>query len=96
MANGSVFQNLKTDIVKNFEVIRPDNETLVSFQKTIAPLFDLMEARQQESKQLAELRDALLPKLMSDEIDVSEIDLTQLNSHLVERRHSPLRHQDCR
>ena len=82
MANGSVFQNLKTDIVKNFEVIRPDNETLVSFQKAIAPLFVLMEARQQESKQLAELRDALLPKLMSGEIDVSKIDLAKLNSHL--------------
>ena len=82
MANGSVFQNLKTDIVKNFEVIRPDDETLASFQKTIAPLFGLMETRQQESKQLAELRDALLPKLMSGEIDVTRIDLTQLNSHL--------------
>ena len=36
-----------------------------------------------ESKRLAELRDALLPKLMSGEIDVSKIDLTQLNNHLV-------------
>ena len=82
MANGSVFQNLKTDIVKNFEVIRPDDETLASFQKAIAPLFGLMETRQQESKQLAELRDALLPKLMSGEIDVTKVDLTLLNSHL--------------
>lgn len=84
MANGSVFQNLKTDIVKDFEIIRPDDETLDSFQKIIAPLFGLMEACQQESKQLAALRDALLPKLMSGEIDVSKIDLTQLNSHLLE------------
>ena len=82
MANGSVFQNLKTDIVKDFEIVRPDDETLDSFQKIIAPLFGLMEACQQESKQLAALRDALLPKLMSGEIDVSKIDLTQLNSHL--------------
>lgn len=85
MANGSVFQNLKTDIVKHFEIIRPDDETLDSFQKIIAPLFGLMEARQQESKQLAALRDALLPKLMSGEIDVSKIDLRQLNSHLPKR-----------
>ena len=35
-----------------------------------------------EKRRLAELRDALLPKLMSGEIDVSRIDLTQLNSHL--------------
>ena len=96
MANGSVFQNLKTDIVKDFEIIRPDDETLDSFQKIIAPLFGLMEACQQESKQLAALRDALLPKLMSGEIDVSKIDLTQLNSHLVERWPSPLQLQDYR
>ena len=96
MANGSVFQNLKTDIVKDFEIIRPDDETLDSFQEIIAPLFGLMEACQQESKQLAALRDALLPKLMSGEIDVSKIDLTQLNSHLVERWPSPLQLQDYR
>ena len=35
-----------------------------------------------ESNRLVSLRDALLPKLMSGEIDVSKIDLTQLNSHL--------------
>ena len=34
--------------------------------------------------QLEKLRDALLPKLMSGEIDVSKVDLTQLNSHLEE------------
>lgn len=82
MANGSVFQNLKTDIVKNFEVIRPDDETLASFQEMVAPLFNLMESCQKENKQLADLRDTLLPKLMSGEIDVSKVDLTQLNSHL--------------
>ena len=82
MANGSVFQNLKTDIVKNFEVIRPDDETLASFQEMVAPLFSLMESCQKENKQLADLRDTLLPKLMSGEIDVSKVDLTQLNSHL--------------
>ncbi len=35
-----------------------------------------------ENRKLALLRDALLPKLMSGEIDVSKVDLTQLNSHL--------------
>ena len=85
MANGSVFQNLKTDIVKNFEVIRPDDETLASFQEMVAPLFNLMESCQKENKQLAHLRDTLLPKLISGEIDVSKVDLTQLNSHLPKR-----------
>ena len=46
------------------------------------PLFDTLLANMQESRKLAQLRDALLPKLMSGEIDVSKVDLTQLNSHL--------------
>ena len=37
-----------------------------------------------ENRQLARLRDTLLPKLMSGEIDVSKVDLTQLNSHLAD------------
>ena len=37
-----------------------------------------------ESRALVTLRDTLLPKLMSGEIDVSKVDLTQLNSHLAD------------
>ena len=40
-----------------------------------------------ENRQLARLRDTLLPKLMSGEIDVSKVDLTQLNSHLADKLH---------
>ena len=39
-------------------------------------------ANDAESANLEDLRDTLLPKLMSGEIDVSKVDLTQLNSHL--------------
>lgn len=39
-------------------------------------------ANASESESLAELRDTLLPKLMSGEIDVSKVDLTPLNNHL--------------
>lgn len=41
-------------------------------------------ANDAESANLEDLRDTLLPKLMSGEIDVSKIDLTQLNNHLFE------------
>lgn len=87
MANGSVFQNLKTDIVKNFEVVKPDDATLSLFQEMIIPVFEAMEACQKESRQLADFRDTLLPKLMSGEIDVSKVDLTQLNNHFIGRKH---------
>ena len=45
-------------------------------------LFAAYRSNQDESAKLAGLRDALLPKLMAGEIDVSKVDLTQLNSHL--------------
>ena len=47
-------------------------------------LFAVYRSNQDESAKLASLRDVLLPKLMSGEIDVSKVDLTQLNSHLLE------------
>lgn len=84
MANGSVFQNLKTDIVKNFEIIRPTNKALDDFQEVIGPLFKFMEANQKEILHLGELRNALLPKLMMGEIDVSNVNLAQQNNHLFE------------
>ncbi|WP_051353670.1 restriction endonuclease subunit S [Atopobium fossor] len=49
---------------------------------SLAPLFDSILANKIETQKLAELRDALLPKLMSGEIDVSKVDITQLNYHL--------------
>ena len=49
------------------------------------PLIETMNALRSESNKLATLRETLLPKLMSGEIDVSKVDLTQLNSHLAKR-----------
>lgn len=46
-----------------------------SFEEAIAPTMDLFYANLLENKQLFQLRSALLPKLMSGELDVSEIDL---------------------
>lgn len=45
-------------------------------------MYDAVRANNLENRRLESLRDSLLPKLMTGEIDVSKIDLTQLNSHL--------------
>lgn len=74
----------------------PGTEAIEDFCAFADPIYEQIKANELESKQLEELRDALLPRLMSDKIDVSKVDLTQLNSHLVERRPSPLQLQDCR
>ena len=68
LGNGSIFTNLKTDILKNFEISLPSTETLSKFQNIIKPIFEKVLATQREIKQLETLRDTLLPKLMNGEI----------------------------
>lgn len=66
---------LPRERVKALELLFPDNETLDSFNTLIAPIADAIVSNQEESNRLAALRDVLLPKLMSGELDVSGIDL---------------------
>ena len=64
----------KTDF-KNTSVIVPPHELLNRFHKTVAPMFEAMALNDSESKHLSGLRDTLLPRLMSGELDVSDLDL---------------------
>lgn len=82
MANGSAQVNFGPTHLKKIEVPWPDEDTIRTFNKMTMPLIETMNALRSESNKLATLRDTLLPKLMSGEIDVSKVDLTQLNSHL--------------
>ena len=75
LGNGSVFTNLKTDILKAFPATKADESTLKEFDVLVTPLFDAMLNADRENFKLAAMRDALLPKLMSSEIDVSEVEL---------------------
>ena len=75
LGNGSVFTNLKTDILKAFPATKADESTLKEFDALVTPLFDAMLNADRENFKLAAMRDALLPKLMSSEIDVSEVEL---------------------
>lgn len=75
LGNGSVFTNLKTDILKAFPITKADATTLGKFDSLVEPLFDAMLNVDKENLKLAAMRDALLPKLMSGEIDVSDIQL---------------------
>lgn len=73
LGNGSIFTNLKTDILRNYEITLPNKETLSNFQNIIKSIFEKMLFIQRETKQLEIIRDALLPKLMSGEIDVESV-----------------------
>lgn len=66
---------LPKERVKALELHLPDNGTLDRFNSLIAPMVAAIVSKQNENNKLATLRDALLPKLMSGEIDVSAIQL---------------------
>lgn len=70
---GTTQQQLTVPMFKNYEVDVPCSEGLNAFTNLAAPLFETINANKAESLRLAELRGALLPKLMSGEIDVSKV-----------------------
>ena len=79
---GTVFGSINGKALKGLPVSLPNAETLREFEEEASRIDAQIRNNETESRSLAVLRDALLPKLMSGEIDVSKVDLTQLNSHL--------------
>ena len=73
LGNGSVFTNLKTDILKAYPVVKADVVTLKEFDSLVAPLFEAMLNADREKVKLKAIRDAMLPKLMNGEIDIDGI-----------------------
>ena len=64
----------KNDIDK-FKIILPDTMTLEKYNAVAIPIYEQIVSNKLEARRLVQLRDALLPKLMSGEIDVSEIEV---------------------
>ena len=64
---------LPRERVKAMELYLPDDVTLERFNSIIEPVVSAIITNQQESQRLVSIRDALLPKLMSGEIDVSAV-----------------------
>lgn len=63
---------LPRERVKAMELLLPDNETLDRFNAIIAPMAAAIVSNQEENQRLTEIRDALLPKLMSGELVIPQ------------------------
>lgn len=68
--NGSIFTNLKTDILKEFIIPIPDEKSLTDFQIQIVSIFEKLLSNAKQIQTLENLRDTLLPKLLSGEVRV--------------------------
>lgn len=86
MNGSSGRQRVSGSDVGNYEVRMPSEKQISEFRKIAGNAMRVISASSIESRKLAQLRDALLPKLMSGEIDASKVELTQLtNNHLTVR-----------
>lgn len=75
MASGSTFKEVSGSTMKNVPAVIPDAETLAKFSDFCAPIFAQQRILEEQNQSFATLRDNLLPKLMSGEIDVSAVQL---------------------
>ena len=75
IVTGAVQQKVSQQNLKKVPAIIPSKQALGDFDGIIQPIFAQIRNLRDENTNLAQLRDALLPKLMSGKLDVSNIDL---------------------
>ena len=76
--SNSIRGSLTTKMVANLPVLLPNQSELKRFSEFASATFKSIEVFSQQNKLLAGLRDTLLPRLMSGEIDVSKVQLDEL------------------
>ena len=71
----SVQANLSLSTIKSLCIPMLPDEQMKSYIELIEPIISMISSTQLENQKLGEIRDALLPRLMSGEIDVSEVEI---------------------
>ena len=74
-STSSIATAVNSKTIKGMKLIVPPTDIIKSFSKNTKPLFEQIRVLQQESNRLATLRDILLPRLMSGELKVNEIEI---------------------
>lgn len=75
-STSSIATAVNSKIIKAMQFIVPEEQELNRFYNIVHPIFYKIKINQRENAYLAQLRDTLLPKLMSGEIDVSSVDIS--------------------
>jgi type I restriction enzyme S subunit len=77
-SNGAVFNAINVKDFNSYKLPYATNEVLESFEAEVAPLFKMILNLSKENDELSKLRDTLLPKLLSGEIEVSVLEPEQV------------------
>ena len=73
-STSSIATAVNSKIIKAMMVLMPNNESLLNFKKLVGPIIDGIKKNEEEILCLTELRDNLLPKLMSGELKINDLD----------------------
>lgn len=71
-STGSTFKEASGALMKSLQVIMPEQKVFEDFETIVSPLFARIESLEKENSRLSLLRDTLLPRLMSGELEVPE------------------------
>ena len=77
-ASGTTVLSFSSKITSDVQIPIPPKEDIQKYVEKVRPMFEKIEEIRKENNQLAELRDTLLPKLMSGEVRVNDISLDEL------------------
>lgn len=77
---GAAQQNISQQVIKALEILKPSDEVMRKFNELAEPLFKNIKVLQQKNDNLRKTRDLLLPRLISGEINLEEIDIGVYNA----------------
>ena len=72
---GTVFGSINRNALNDMPIDIPSENAIAAFEAAVRPMDDMIRSNYEENCRLQELRDALLPRLMSGEVDASDIEL---------------------
>jgi type I restriction enzyme S subunit len=71
LADGGAYPAVRPDAVTATAIVRPNHEVLSAFSRVVGPLLEKSARNERQSRTVANLRDSLLPRLISGEAPVS-------------------------
>jgi type I restriction enzyme, S subunit len=75
IGGGTIYQSVTKKDMEDIKILNPRHDTVDYFESIVIPINNLIEALDKKNNSLRQTRDLLLPKLISGEVDVSELDI---------------------
>ena len=72
MNSGSAVPSMTVDILNKIQIITPPINIIQKFECIMKPIFTKMDLCSYENQKLSQLRDTLLPRLMSGELEIKD------------------------